>query len=90
MRLLLDTHALLWFCDGSSMLSIPARQAMEDATNQCYVSHASAWEIAIQLSLRKLKLDVEFGEVFPNTNRIGAFYYCNPTPIPSVYESHRP
>lgn len=33
MKLLLDTHALLWFCEGSAALSAVARAAMEDQTN---------------------------------------------------------
>ena len=33
MRLLIDTHALLWFCEGSPMLSTKARAAMEDESN---------------------------------------------------------
>jgi len=40
MRLLLDTHALIWFCEGSSSLSPTARAAMEDRGNECHVSHA--------------------------------------------------
>jgi hypothetical protein len=34
MRLLIDMHALLWFCEGSSMLSPKARAAMEDDANE--------------------------------------------------------
>jgi PIN domain nuclease of toxin-antitoxin system len=33
MRLLIDTHALIWFCDGSAKLSDAARAAMEDETH---------------------------------------------------------
>ena len=66
MRLLLDTHALLWFCKGSDSLSMRAKSAMQDTANQCFVSHASAWEIAIKVSLNKLKLDVEYGALFPS------------------------
>ncbi|MEO8352937.1 MAG: hypothetical protein ABI680_14485 [Chthoniobacteraceae bacterium] len=47
MRLLLETHALLWFCEGNPALSAAARAAMEDSMTQCYVSHATPWEVAI-------------------------------------------
>ena len=47
MRLLIDTHALLWFCEGNPVLSSKARAAMEDDSNERYVSHATAWEVAI-------------------------------------------
>lgn len=34
MRLLLDSHALLWFCEGNLALSGPARAAIEDLSNE--------------------------------------------------------
>lgn len=34
MRLLIDTHALIWFCDGNPALSKAARTAMEDESNE--------------------------------------------------------
>ena len=47
MRLLLDSHALLWWYEGSSRLSPPAKQALQDVDhNEVLVSAASAWEIA--------------------------------------------
>lgn len=54
MTLLLDTHALLWFCEGNPALSATARTAMEDEGNERWVSHATIWEVAIKVSLRKL------------------------------------
>jgi PIN domain nuclease of toxin-antitoxin system len=65
MRLLLDTHVLLWFYQGSSHLSPVARAAIEDSSNQCFVSHASAWEVAVKLSLGKLHLQVAYEDLFP-------------------------
>jgi len=64
MRLLIDTHSLLWFCEGSSALSVAAREAMEDETHTRYVSHATAWELAIKISLGKLKLSVDYDLFF--------------------------
>jgi PIN domain nuclease of toxin-antitoxin system len=57
LNLLVDTHALLWFCAGDPQLSSDARRAIEvpDTTN--YVSMASWWEIAIKCSLGKLRID---------------------------------
>ena len=54
MRLLLDTHAFLWFVLGDPRLSAQARRAIEDRANQRYLSLASAWEMAIKVSLGKL------------------------------------
>jgi PIN domain nuclease of toxin-antitoxin system len=53
-RVLLDTHALLWWALNDRGLSRPAREALADAENIVYVSAASAWEIAIKTNLGKL------------------------------------
>ena len=54
MPVLLDTHAFLWWCEGSPELSKKARKAM--AADDCFVSLASFWEIAIKIGLNKLHL----------------------------------
>lgn len=54
MRLLLDTHAFLWWLAGSKRLSGTARRAMADEANSILVSAASAWEIATKYRLGKL------------------------------------
>jgi PIN domain nuclease of toxin-antitoxin system len=54
MRLLLDTHALLWWLDGDRRLSRRARSAIADETNTILVSAASAWELATKARLGKL------------------------------------
>jgi PIN domain nuclease of toxin-antitoxin system len=51
---LLDTHAFLWWCEDSPELSKKARKAM--MADDCFVSLASFWEIAIKISLNKLRL----------------------------------
>ena len=55
MRFLLDTHILLWWLADSDRLSAEARDAIIDASNDVYVSAASAWEIAIKKRLGKLQ-----------------------------------
>jgi PIN domain nuclease of toxin-antitoxin system len=60
MKLLLDTHTVLWFINGDTQLSTVARQLIEDAANTSYVSAASFWEMAIKISLGKLKLQHPF------------------------------
>lgn len=54
MRILLDTHALLWWLAGDSALSMVARDAIADATNEVFVSAASAWEVTTKHRLGKL------------------------------------
>ncbi len=59
MRLLLDTHALIWWFAGSAHLSPRARRAIEDEANDVVISAASAWEIATNHRLGKLPEAVE-------------------------------
>ncbi|MBM3821513.1 MAG: type II toxin-antitoxin system VapC family toxin [Verrucomicrobia bacterium] len=73
MKLLLDAHTLLWFYEGSPSLSLPARAAIEDPANEKHVSHATAWEIAIKVSLGKLKLAVPYEDVYPNAVAANGF-----------------
>ena len=54
MRLLLDTHALLWWLDGDRSLTRRARTAITDEDNVIFVSAASAWEITTKARLGKL------------------------------------
>jgi PIN domain nuclease of toxin-antitoxin system len=54
LKLLLDTHALLWWWTDDPKLSSPSRQAIADEENQVLVSAASAWEIATKHRLGKL------------------------------------
>lgn len=53
MRLLLDTHVLIWW-DEDARLTAAARSAIETA-DQVYVSAVSDWEIAIKMSLGRLR-----------------------------------
>jgi PIN domain nuclease of toxin-antitoxin system len=54
-RMLVDTHALLWWLDDAPTLSPAAREAIADPGNEPLVSTASVWEIAIKRSLGKLE-----------------------------------
>jgi PIN domain nuclease of toxin-antitoxin system len=54
MRLLLDTHALLWWLAGDDRLTRAARSGIQNAHNTVLVSAASAWEIATKHRLGKL------------------------------------
>ena len=54
MRLLLDTHTLLWWLAGDEALSNTARGAIGDPDNEIFVSAAAAWEIATKYRLGRL------------------------------------
>jgi PIN domain nuclease of toxin-antitoxin system len=64
MRLLLDTHALLWWWADDAQLSAAARAAIGDRSNEVRVSAASAWEIATKQRLAKLSVVAADGETF--------------------------
>lgn len=54
-RLMLDTHAFLWWLGNDPQLGAKARELIANANNQVFVSAATAWEISIKKSLGKLE-----------------------------------
>ena len=65
MRLLLDTHAWLWWNEDAGELSRPARRAMANPANGCWLSMASAWEMAIKIANGKLALEGDLEHFLP-------------------------
>ena len=53
MKLLLDTHVLLWAAEGSRRLPAATREFLDDVLNEPYFSAASVWEIAIKSGLAR-------------------------------------
>jgi len=60
LRLLLDTHLLLWWLTNSPSLSQQARELISDPRNTVFVSAVSLWEIWLKESLGKLRLPADF------------------------------
>ena len=60
MDLLLDTHTLIWFLNGDEKFSEKAKFSIEDSNNRKIVSIVSVWEIAIKLSLDKIRFPKGF------------------------------
>ncbi|MBP7867097.1 MAG: type II toxin-antitoxin system VapC family toxin [Acidobacteria bacterium] len=56
MKALLDTHTFLWWVTDDPLLSATAREWIGDGRNECFLSAASAWEIAIQFARGNLEL----------------------------------
>jgi len=54
MRLLLDTHAFLWWLAGDASLPVPVQEVVADPANSIFVSAASAWEIATKHRIGRL------------------------------------
>jgi len=55
MKILLDTHTLIWFLNGDEKLSMKVKDAIENPTNLKFVSAGSIWEIAIKISFDKFR-----------------------------------
>ncbi len=60
MRLLLDTHAFLWFVLNDPVLSPEALSLIADPDNEICLSPASHWEIAIKISIGKYQIPGSF------------------------------
>jgi PIN domain nuclease of toxin-antitoxin system len=60
MRLLLDSHTLIWSQDDTSQLSAAAVAALSDPANDRLVSAATIWEIAIKVGKKRLPLSKPF------------------------------
>jgi len=60
MKVLLDTHAFLWWIGNDPRLSQPARESIASSSNEVFFSVASAWEMSVKARLGKLKLQADF------------------------------
>lgn len=76
MRLLIDTHILIYFLEGNNLLPNSHQQIIANSNNEVLISIASLWEMAIKISIGKLTLskpledvikqiDVENFEILP-------------------------
>jgi len=73
LRLLLDTHSLLWFALGDARLSPAALALINDGGNDKLVSPASYWEIAIKVSIGKLALNQSYEDFIDRGIRQNGF-----------------
>ena len=71
MRLLLDTHLLLWAAASSKQLPREARVLIENVANDVYFSAASIWEIAIKSSLRRRDFRIDLGALLTALPQMG-------------------
>ena len=65
MRLLLDTHVLLWFISGDAQLPTEWRDSIRDVENEVYLSVVSLWEAIIKHALGKLPLPLPAAQYLP-------------------------
>ncbi|QRM35628.1 type II toxin-antitoxin system VapC family toxin [Microvirga sp. VF16] len=58
MRILLDTHALLWWLEGDPRIERQAQDLVTDPANDILVSIASLWELVVKVRVGKLEADI--------------------------------
>ena len=73
MRLLLDTHAFLWWIEDAPTLTRRAKAAIANPANECLLSLASCWEMAMKISLGKLRLPTDIERFVPQHLASNAF-----------------
>ena len=77
MNILLDTHAFLWFVADDTRLSDTARSLIEADDSQPFLSIASLWEMAIKVSLGKLKFEQPYELFIPQQLTINGIGILN-------------
>lgn len=60
MRLLADSHVLIWWMENPSLLTPAARAAIADPGNEVFMSAASIWELGLKVAKGKLRLPDNF------------------------------
>ncbi|MDR2168123.1 MAG: type II toxin-antitoxin system VapC family toxin [Clostridiales bacterium] len=63
MGYLLDTHTLIWYIEGSPKIPAEILRLIKNGADKKYISSASLWEIAIKMSIKKLKIGMTFDEL---------------------------
>ena len=71
MRILLDTHVLLWAMGSSRRLPLAARSLILDVSNDVFYSAASVWELAIKSTLRRGDFSVDLPALVRALSRSG-------------------
>lgn len=64
MKYILDTHLFIWWSENNPRLNKETKALISDPKNDIYVSIASAWEMGIKLSLKKLRLKTPLSKLF--------------------------
>lgn len=85
MKVLLDTHAFLWWVSDDPRLSRRARRIIADSSNQVFFSAASAWEIAIKTALGRLMVASDPQQFVAEQMRMNGF---EPLPIDLRHALH--
>jgi PIN domain nuclease of toxin-antitoxin system len=77
LKLLLDTHALLWVLAAHSRLGRVAKRRIDDPHNEVWVSAASVWEFAIKLGRRRsFDMGVSTTQIIDEVTRLGFHHFA--------------
>lgn len=63
MRLLIDSHVLIWWLESPQLLSQHLRSILHDPNNEAFFSPASIWEIGLKVAKGKLRLPTHFADL---------------------------
>jgi len=77
MKLLLDTHAFIWWDSEPARLSSRALSFCQDPGNTLLLSVASTWEMQIKIQIGKLRLGLPLAELIENQQRINSLEMLN-------------
>lgn len=71
MRILLDTHAVVWYLDGNEKLLPNHRHLIVDSRNDVLVSTATLWELAIEISIGRLETPRSLSDILATLQKQG-------------------
>ena len=72
-RLLLDTHAFLWWISDDPRLSPAAREAIADGASEVFLSAVSVWEMVIKMGLGRLELPEDLESFLARQLQVNGF-----------------
>ena len=90
MRVLLDTHTLIWAVYDQEFLSRRARQILQEPGTEMLVSAASAWEVATKYRLGKLPSATELAQDFMNVVSASGYSFLSIAPEHALRAGHLP
>ena len=88
MKLLLDTHVLLWALQGSEKLPVEIREEILDERNEIYVSVASLWEISIKHKKKPEIMPFSAEDIKFYSQRAGYFFLSISVDAISVFDKN--
>jgi PIN domain nuclease of toxin-antitoxin system len=63
MRIIIDTHVLIWYLNGDEDLPVHLIKIIEDPNNIIVISVVSLWELTIKISSKKLEIDISLSQI---------------------------